>query len=284
MARRPVLAAALRGAVPVLLYFLQPPATTRADDRVSQPRPVAAAFTRVKVAGPFDVTIREGIPAAVTVTAVAAQQEKVRVEVKGDTLVISTEERWSWGSSPSRDEGPAVAVTLPELRGLEIAGSGEARAETGPAPRDLALSVGGSGTIAWKGAAAALGLAVSGSGELKAEGPAQKVDISVSGSGEVGYSGRAGPVKVAVSGSGDVKLAGEGASLEASTAGSGDVEAGGFPVRDARISISGSGDASLALAGGSLAVRTAGSGDVVWTGEARNVDTRIAGSGSVTHR
>jgi hypothetical protein len=256
------------------------PLRVRAEDRVSLPRDVPAPFSRVRVAGPFHVTVREGSPAAVVVHAVPSDQEKVKVELKGDALVLGSTERWTWGETPK----VAVAVTLPELRGLEVSGSGEARAETGPAARDLALTVGGSGSIAWKGAAAALAIAVSGSGDVQAEGPAQRLEVHLSGSGHVGYAGKSGPAKVAISGSGNVNLAGEGESLEASTSGSGDVEAKDFAVRDAKVSIAGSGDASLRLTGGGLTARIAGSGDVVWTGEAKGVDARTSGSGRVSRR
>jgi hypothetical protein len=256
----------------------------RADDRVSQAREVPGTFTRVKVAGPFDLTVREGSPAAVVVKAIPANQEKVRVERKDDVLVVDAPDAVRWGDWPAGGRPVELSVTLPELRGVEVAGPGEARAETGPAPRDLALTVGGSGSIAWKGSAAALAVAVSGSGSVRAEGSAQRLEVSVSGSGDAAYAGKAGPVAVSISGSGDVTLAGEGESLRVSTAGSGDVEAGGFAVRDATVEISGSGDAALRLAGGTLTVRIAGSGDVVWGGEARAVDARASGSGSVTRR
>jgi hypothetical protein len=278
MSRRHVLAATLA----VLATASSP--TARGDERVSQAREVTGTFSRIRVGGPFDVTVREGSPAAVVVQALPADQEKVNVEVKGDTLVVGSTGRWTWGGEPERGAKPVVTVTLPELRGLDVSGSGDARAETGPAARDLGLSVGGSGSIAWKGVAATLALAVSGSGDVKAEGPSRKLDVKVSGSGDVAYSGTSGAVTVAVSGSGDVKLAGEAESLDVSTAGSGDVEAGGFAVRDAKVAIAGSGDAALRLAGGGLTTRIAGSGDVVWTGEARSVDAKTSGSGSVTRR
>ena len=256
----------------------------RADDRVSQPREVTGTFTRVKVAGPFDVTVREGSPAEVVVKASPANQEKVRLERKDDVLVVDAPGAVRWGDRPAKGRPVELSVILPELRGLEVAGPGEARAETGPDSRDLALAVGGSGSIAWKGSAAVLAVAVSGSGSVRAEGPAQRLEVSVSGSGDAAYAGKAGPAQVSISGSGDVTLAGEGESLRVSTAGSGDVEAADFAVRDATVDISGSGDAALRLAGGSLTVRVAGSGDVVWSGEARSVDARTSGRGSVARR
>jgi hypothetical protein len=271
----------LRAALPALVLALSlAPAVAPAEAPVAQSRTLAGPFTAVRLRGPYDLVLREGSPASAVVTAGAALQAKVTVEVRDGTLVVEPvdrdRERWDAQRDPVE-----VAVTLPELRALEVAGSGRARAETGSAPRDLALAVGGSGSLAWKGTAAALDLKVSGSGDLSASGPSREVAVAVSGSGKASYDGRTGPAQVAISGSGGVRLAGEGTELSASTAGSGSLHAGSFPVRDAQVSISGSGDMALRLTGGRLAARIAGSGNVTWQGEA-TVEASSSGSGKVT--
>jgi hypothetical protein len=261
------------------LALLALPVDGRADGPVAQSRVLSGGFARVKVAGPFEVTIQEGSPAAAVVTARAEIQEKVKVEVRGDTLVLEPAERPAWTWTPKEDR-VEVAVTLPELRGLEVAGSGQVRAESGAAPRDLRLILAGSGSMEWKGTAAALDLSLSGSGVLRASGPSRSLAVAVSGSGEASYSGKTGPARIGLSGSGKVSLSGEGEALEASTSGSGDLEAADFPVRDAQVSIAGSGDMALRMAGGTLTARIAGSGKVVYRGEAK-VESSVSGSGKV---
>ena len=85
MTRRQALAVSLAAAAPAAAA-----PNARAEDRVARPREVPGAFTRVRVGGPFDVTVREGSPAAVVVEATPADQEKVKVEVRGDALVVGT--------------------------------------------------------------------------------------------------------------------------------------------------------------------------------------------------
>src|SRR5512137_1450513 len=110
----------IHAALPVLFLALSlAPAAARAEAPVAQSRPFPGSVTAVRLKGPYELTLREGSPASVVVTAGAAVQEKVKVEVRDGTLVIEPVERGGWGWDTDRDP-VAVAVTLPELRALEV--------------------------------------------------------------------------------------------------------------------------------------------------------------------
>ncbi|HET6923560.1 MAG TPA: DUF2807 domain-containing protein [Anaeromyxobacteraceae bacterium] len=248
-----------------------------AAEPTTEPVPIAGGFHRVVLRVPFRLEVTEG-ETAVTVTTERPVRDRLRVEVRGDDLVVDSERELPWGASG------LVAVRMKEFRGLRIDGSGDARVVAGPAPRDVSLEIRGSGDASFRGAARSLAVEIAGSGDVRAEADAESVSIEVGGSGNVVYAGRAGSAEVEISGSGNVKLGGSGQSLAAETDGSGDVDASGFPVKQARVETRGSGDVSVRLDGGTLRARISGSGDVSWSGTGEAAEVRISGSGDVRRR
>lgn len=248
-----------------------------AAEPTTEPVPVAGDFHRVVLRVPFHLEVTEG-ETAVTVTTDRPARERLRIEVRGDDLVIDSAGNLPWGASG------LVTVRMKEFRALRVDGSGDAKVAAGPAPRDVSLEVRGSGDAAFRGTARALTVAISGSGDVRAEADAESVSIELGGSGNVVYAGRAGPARVGISGSGNVKLGGSGQSLQAETNGSGDVDASAFPVRQARVETRGSGDVSVRLDGGTLRARVSGSGDVSWSGNGEVAEARVSGSGGVRRR
>lgn len=231
----------------LLAAALASPAAARAHEvgaagdgsKVTQRREVPA-FLRIELRGPLDVQVTEGQVTSVAVTIDQNLQPLVTTEVKGDTLVVDTERGMHF-------RGPGeVVVTLPELRGLAITGSGDARVKGVEAPRDVKLEISGSGDIAW--------------------------------------TGQAGKMAVHIEGSGNVALEGKAGELDARIDGSGDVSGKALRVKSARLSISGSGDMTATLDGGDLRAEVNGSGDIVWYGSAATSSLRASGSGSVSHR
>lgn len=268
--RRPSLLAIALVAASLPVLALAAPVTTQV--------PVPGPFDRVAARGEFEVQVREGSPASISIEAEPGWADRIQVEVAGSELRLSRKREYDTA------KGVVVKVVTPEFRGLTVSGSGKGWAESGPAPRDVRLGVSGSGELSWKGAAKALDLSVSGSGSMKVAGASTGLDASISGSGELAYEGETGPASVSVSGSGDASLAGKGASLKVAVSGSGGVDAKGFAARDATVSIAGSGDVDVQLAGGTLTAQIAGSGNVTWSGEGKLGAVATAGSGRVRQR
>jgi hypothetical protein len=140
------------------------------------------------------------------------------------------------------NEKANVYITLPELIGLGVSGSGNAQIESAINTKTLGLSVSGSGKLfANDVVSGTLNCSVSGSGDiiLKGKGNIEKGDISISGSGS--YSGEGISFKslqAIISGSGNC-LVNVTESLKATISGSGNVKYLGTPKVDARVSGSG---------------------------------------------
>lgn len=197
----------------------------------------ATGFDRVAVSGSDNVRISQGKGFAVVAKGEQADLDKLEVRVEKGVLLIGRKKgNWSWGG-----KDVTVAVTLPALHGLALAGSADVQAD--------------------KGNGDAFDVRVSGSGNLLlASLDTRTANVSISGSGDVKLSGRCGALNVKIAGSGDADLA-------------------GLACTNTGISIAGSGNVS-AHASGKADVRIAGSGDVRITGGA-NCTKKVAGSGNV---
>lgn len=134
-----------------------------------------------------------------------------------------------------------VYITMPELDGLGVSGSGKAEIQSKVVSEDLDLSVSGSGNIYTSGLEVEnLECSISGSGNMKlGGGNASDAEVSISGSGSFyGDMTECETMEVHVSGSGNCTCNVTG-SLEASVSGSGNVTYSGNPRVDARVSGSG---------------------------------------------
>ena len=196
-------------------------------------------FTKVHLQLPMDVTIRPGKEFSLVLELRDSDMaDKISTEVRGDTLYLSSNEH----SLHLRGKNTAT-ITMPDVRGISIAGSGNV---------DLA-------------------------------GFAQGVDLAleIAGSGDITYSGKSSALAVAIAGSGNVKLTGSTGSLSVNIEGSGDLKAGDFSAKNASVAVSGSGDADLRVSGGAVQFTVNGSGDIRWSGDASVVSAVTHGSGSI---
>ena len=176
-------------------------------------------FSAIEVAGPYDV------------------------EVQGDKLVIRPENNrnffhWGFGRSGTAH----FIVTVPQLKGASIAGSGDISVDkvAGDAfdgsvagsgginvasmnVKELKLSIAGSGGVkAGSGTAQSASYEIAGSGDIDAGAvQAQALKVSIAGSGGI-KAHSSGTADVDIMGSGDVDVAG-GAKCNVSKAGSGNV-------------------------------------------------------------
>lgn len=196
----------------------------------------ATGFDRVAVAGSDNVTIRQG-QFAVVADGPTAELDRLDIRVENGTLKIGRKKGdWRWNGKDL-----AIAVTLPALHGLAVAGSADVSADRGSG-NAFSLSVTGSGNATL----AALDTA--------------SATVSVTGSGDAAAAGRCGTLALKVAGSGNARLS-------------------GLRCTNASISVLGSGDASANVSG-QASVSVAGSGDVVVTGGGR-CTSKTAGSGTV---
>jgi hypothetical protein len=162
---------------------------------------------------------------------------EIITEVSGGKLVIK-KENWRF----NMNEKITAYITMPELKGLGVSGSGKAEIKDAVKTEELDLSVSGSGKIYTNGITVSnLGCSISGSGDIipGGNGNATKADISISGSGNFdGGSFKIGTAEIHISGSGNCNC-NVTESLRASVSGSGDVTYEGNPKLDAHVSGSG---------------------------------------------
>lgn len=207
------------------------PATTQSYD--------LKGFTGVKVAGPDDVTIRQGD--AFSISAKGPQNELEELEIKLDGSMLSIgRKREGFSFSRHDSDGVLISITMPKLDTLRLTGSGSIDADTIEAD--------------------AAKLDVTGSGDLKVgKLTANSADLGISGSGNIEIAGGAiATGDFGVTGSGDIDAAGLAAqTLDISITGSGDVDAQATTSAD--IKILGSGDATIG-GGGKCSTRAMGSG------------------------
>ncbi|MGQ3054042.1 MAG: head GIN domain-containing protein [Roseateles sp.] len=195
-----------------------------------------AAFSRLRIDGPIDVTLTQGGGDLATVIADDNIQPLIETVVEGEALVVRLK----------RDAGfttrsvPMVRVDARALQAISISGSGGLAAEHFKAD-SLHLSVAGSGDVQFGLVELKeLNVSINGSGDVRLAGRAEQQNWTVSGSGDVDARSLAGlAAKVGISGSGDVSL-GVTEQLDVQLSGSGDVSYAGRP--QLRQSVSGSGE------------------------------------------
>lgn len=201
-----------------------------------------SGFTRVEVAGPDDITIRQGDAFSITARGRKEALDRLEISLDGPDLKIGRKREGF--SFSSRDEDDVdIAITMPRLNAVRLTGSGTIDAD----------SVDGDAVEA----------VVTGSGDLKvAKLTGKRADITVSGSGDIEIA------------------AGTIGSGELSVTGSGDIDADGLVATTLEVSVAGSGNVD-AQATGKADISILGSGNVTLTGGA-NCSTREMGSGTAT--
>lgn len=201
-------------------------------------------FQAIKLAGSFQVKVRQTGREAVEVKADDNLLPLIETVVESDGSTRTLHLRWKRGENVRTRNDVVVTVEVAKLGAVASVGAGD-------------LTIDGLKTPS-------LALSLSGSGDARVNDlSTDSFDLSISGSGDVRASGKATKLKIGVAGSGDVQTT-------------------GLKADDVAVSIAGSGDVAV-HADKTLEVSIAGSGDVVYTGEAA-VKSRVAGSGGVARR
>lgn len=82
------------------------------------------SFTRVRVEGPYKVTLTTGVPPFAKASGSATALDRVAIDVRGDTLVIHTDPS-AWGGYPGQDPGPVeLSVGTHDLSNAALTGAG----------------------------------------------------------------------------------------------------------------------------------------------------------------
>ncbi len=194
-------------------------------------------FTEIALSMQAEVTITKGSPQRVTVE---GQQNIIDImsrEVRGNTWGIGSKDgKWRMRNYQKLK----VTITMAELNGLAISGSGNVRTTNSfSSNKDFELAISGSGDADLQLSVDDIEIAISGSGNAHLVGQGNNMEISISGSGDVKAEDmKVKTCEVSTAGSGRVEIT-VSESLEASLVGSGDVLYRGKP--KVRVSSVGSG-------------------------------------------
>jgi hypothetical protein len=162
--------------------------------------------------------------------------EDIITDVSGGRLVIK-KENWRF----NLNEKVTVNITMPEVEGLGVSGSGRAEIRDVVKTNDLNLSVSGSGKLYTTDIQVSnLDCSISGSGNINVGGGSiGECNLSISGSGNyTGESAKIGYADISISGSGNCTCYVT-ETLKGGISGSGNVSYLGDPKIDVRISGSG---------------------------------------------
>jgi hypothetical protein len=222
-----------------LLAFVLTGIQVQADEQDRKVDP----FTEISLRISANVHLEQGEKQSLEIVAKPSTLEEIITEVKDGKLIIRfPNKNYVWSTFQPGEI--TIYITVPEINGLGISGSGDIIAENEIKTKILDMAVSGSGNIKLS--------------ELTAE-----------------------RVKSAISGSGDIIVAGKTAAqdLSVTISGSGNFKGLDYSADDVTIKIAGSGNAGIE-ANKNLYVRLAGSGNVTYKGRPL-IDQSIAGSGSV---
>ena len=228
---RPSFAALI--ALPLILAACTADAATRAF-------PVPG-FVKLRVEGPYTVRVHTGGSVSVAAHGPQARLDKLMVESRGDTLVISTEKGWIWhGPSWGAKDNVTIDISVPMLEAAELTGSGDVSVDH-VRGNDFSALLTGSGDLSiGRLETSRLRANVNGSGDLTIAGHTGRAEASVEGSGDLHAGGlTVGLLTTSVTGSGDASF-GATTAARGSLIGSGDISIAGHPT--CQIHKTGSGD------------------------------------------
>jgi hypothetical protein len=130
------------------------------------------SFTKIDVSSVGKVFLKQGDSTGVVVSS-TEDSDKIRTEVKDGKLVI-------------KSKVPAeYHVTMKNIEGLSVTGSGEIIGESPITTDALNLDVSGSGKMTLQLAVKKLSIDISGAGKMTLNGTADETTIDISGSGKV---------------------------------------------------------------------------------------------------
>jgi hypothetical protein len=241
-----------------------------------------STFTKISFRVPGKLYLRQGSQQKVEIEGKKDILSEIETEVEGGKLVIGKEGKWfdfDWAD----DDRVVVYITIRELEGLSVSGSGDLIGETKFLTKDLDLNVSGSGSLKLDADASGdVDADVSGSGDIDLRGKCQNYSSDVSGSGKVVLALTInGVADFGVSGSGKILASGSSQRVKTAISGSGKVLASDLVTNSCEVRISGSGDVEINVKD-ELDANISGSGSVSYKGEPKKVNSHASGSGKVS--
>lgn len=239
-----------------------------------------ASFTKISFGFPGKLYLKQGSPQKVELQGDEDVLEEVETEVSGGRLRIGKDGSWfDWNF---KDDDIIVYITVPDIEGVSVSGSGDIIGQSQIRTNDVALNVSGSGSMTLDVIANGdVEADVSGSGNMKLKGRFESFESDVSGSGRVELSATIeNTADFGISGSGKILASGSADVVKTNISGSGKVLAADLQTNRCDVRISGSGDVEINVKN-ELDARISGSGSVSYRGDPKKVNANSSGSGNV---
>jgi len=185
-----------------------------------------SGFDKISLSSSFKAYVNIGSEFEVTAEGDEDDLEDLEVYVKNDRLIIKRKDGWGWNWGGANI---TMNITLPEIEGLSVSGSGSLVVNDKFDADDLELAVSGSGKMELNTDARVVEASISGSGKIYATGTSEEIDIRISGSGDFrGEDLKVAHCEARISGSGSCEIYAT-ESIDAKISGSGSVRYGGDP-------------------------------------------------------
>lgn len=238
------------------------------------------SFSELAFGVPGTLHLKQGPSQSVVLEGDPEVLEKIETEVRGNRLVIRAENRWrvwDWGNKKI-----TAYVTMTNIEGLDVSGSGDLIGEGKFITGALELRVSGSGSMDIQAEARGdVEADVSGSGNIRLKGKCVSLKSDVSGSGKVRLDLAVNTqASFGISGSGKIEASGSADRVKTSISGSGGLRGANFETRTCDIRIAGSGDVEIGVSE-ELDANITGSGSVAYRGNPNKVHSNSSGSGRV---
>lgn len=250
-----------------------------AEDTVRTIRDLSG-FDAVANTTAAEMVIRPGGDYSVRAHGSRRALNRFRFDVSGGELRIRNPWRPWYIFAPVRADEVLVEVSMPDVSGVELTGSGDATIEGSFRNDRLVLRTTGSGGISAEGVAVDLEVSITGSGDIDFSGRSDRTSVALSGSGKLRAELQTQTLKATITGSGDLNVRGSAEDLDLRMSSSGRFEGGRFVTETADVTQTGSGDVILTVQS-ALKARLSGSGDVRLIGGTPSVDSSLSGSGRV---
>ncbi len=148
-------------------------------------------FTRIRVEGPFAVTLATNVSPFARASGSLRALDRVSLRVEGRTLIIRTD-RFAWGGAADEDAGPVtIAVGTHDLEQASLNGPGSVAIDR-VRGLDFSLNAFGSGAVSIAEVATdRLHIFAQGSGSTRVSGVTKRLDAAIDGPGLIDASGLA---------------------------------------------------------------------------------------------
>lgn len=202
-------------------------------------------FARLRVEGPYTVRVHTGAKVSVKASGPKDRIDRLVIEPRGPTLVVTSEKGWSWKSLNWGSGGTVIVdITVPMLESADLTGPGDLTIDRIRTTAFTALLSGPGDLTVVRLDSSRLKADLTGPGDLTISGKTGRSDISLTGPGDFHGNGLAvdqlnatltgpgtivvGPTRVAratLTGPGDIRIAGK-PSCTVKKTGPGDIKCG----------------------------------------------------------